>query len=222
MIPRVYAITDREMTGLSHGEQVRRLAAGGIRLIQLRDKTATPREFFREAQDAVRLARRLRVSVIINDRVDIALAVDADGVHIGQDDLPPEKVRALVGPGKIVGCSTHSLEQAIAADRLPLDYIAIGPVFPTLTKSDHEPVVGLELVRRVRQAIQKPLVAIGGITLETAPTVIRAGADAVAVISGILKAEDITQRAREFCQRLEREQEWENGGMGEWGTVRSC
>ncbi|MBI3950509.1 MAG: thiamine phosphate synthase [Acidobacteria bacterium] len=202
MIPRVYAITDRDMTGLSHAEQVRRLAAGGIRLIQLRDKIASPRQFFQMAQDAVRLARELAVSIIINDRVDIALAVGADGVHVGQDDLPPEKAHALLGQGKIVGFSSHSIEQAVAADCLPVDYIAIGPVFPTMTKPDHEPVVGLELVRRVRQAIQKPLVAIGGITLETAPEVIRAGADAVAVVSGILKTGDVTQRAREFCQRL--------------------
>jgi thiamine-phosphate pyrophosphorylase len=202
MIPRVYAITDREMTGLTHAEQVRRLAAGGVQLIQLRDKGAAPREFYRAAQEAMQVARKLGVSVIINDRVDIALAVEADGVHVGQDDLPPESARALLGEGKIVGFSTHSIEQAIAADRLPVDYLAIGPVFATPTKIDHEPVIGVELVRRVREAVEKPLVAIGGIALETAPAVMEAGADAVAVISGILKAKDITQRAREFCQLL--------------------
>jgi len=203
MIPRVYAITDREMTGLPHAEQVRRLAAGGIRLIQLRDKTASPREFYRAAQQAMRVAREVGVNLIINDRVDIALSVDADGVHVGQDDLPPEKVRALVGDGKIVGFSTHSIEQAIAADSLPVDYIAIGPIFPTMTKRDHEPVVGLDLVRQVRHTIGRPLVAIGGISLETAAKVVQAGADTVAVITGLLKAEDITQQARAFCDLLQ-------------------
>lgn len=200
--PRLYAITDRELTGLSHAEQVRRLAAGGVRLIQLRDKTAPPRQFYEDAQAAMRVARQSGVTLIINDRVDIALAVAADGVHVGQDDLPPDKARALLGPGRIIGCSTHNLSQARAADRYPIDYIAIGPVFPTSTKSDHQPAVGLELVRQVRQAVTKPLVAIGGITLETAPEVIRAGADAVAVISGLLRAPDITRRAREFCLAL--------------------
>lgn len=201
-IPRVYAITDRQMTGLTHAEQVRRLAAGGIRLVQLRDKTASPREFYRAAADAVDVAAEWGVQLIINDRVDIALAVGAAGVHVGQDDLPPEKARALLGPGRIVGVSTHSLEQALMADRLPVDYIAIGPIFPTTTKSDHEPVVGLELIRTLRPLIHKPLVAIGGITLETAPQVIGAGADAVAVISDLLRAPDITERAGAFCERL--------------------
>ncbi|RMG53284.1 MAG: thiamine phosphate synthase [Acidobacteria bacterium] len=200
--PRVYAITDRELSGLSHAEQVRRLAAGGIRLVQLRDKTAPPRQFYEEAQHAVRVAHQLGVTLLINDRVDIALAVAADGVHVGQDDLPPDKARAILGPEKIVGLSTHNVQQAREANHYPVDYVAIGPVFPTSTKPDHEPVVGLELVRQVRQVVTKPLVAIGGITLESAPDVIRAGADAVAVISGLLRAPDITVRAREFCLAL--------------------
>jgi thiamine-phosphate pyrophosphorylase len=199
---RVYAITDRELTGLSHAQQVRRLAAGGVRLIQLRDKRASPRQLYEAALEAQRVARQFGVTLIINDRVDIALAIDADGVHVGQDDLPPENARALVGPAKIVGFSTHSVEQAVAADRLPVDYIAIGPIFSTTTKTDHEPVVGLDMIKSVRERISKPLVAIGGITLDRAAAVIAAGADAVAVVSGILSADDITERARQFCQQL--------------------
>jgi thiamine-phosphate pyrophosphorylase len=202
MFPRVYAITDRELTGLTHAEQVRRLAAGGVRWIQLRDKTASPRQFYEAALEAQRVARQLGVTLIINDRVDIALVVDADGVHVGQDDLPPEKARALLGTGKIVGFSTHSIEQAVAADGFPVDYIAIGPIFPTTTKADHEPVVGLEMIKKVREHISKPLVAIGGITLDRASDVMAAGADAVAVLSGILEAENITQQAKKFCRRL--------------------
>ncbi len=201
-LPRVYAITDRRLTGLSHAEQVRRLAAGGIRLIQLREKEASPRDFYFQAREAMAVARELGVTLLINDRADIALAVGADGVHLGQEDLPPENARKLLGPGRLIGFSTHSLEQALEADALPVDYIAIGPVFPTRTKEKPDPVVGIEMVRAVRARIRKPLVAIGGITLETAPQVIAAGADAVAVIADLVGAPDITARAQEYVEVL--------------------
>lgn len=201
-LPRVYAITDCRLTGLSHAEQVRRLAAGGIRLIQLREKEASPRAFYHQAREAVEQARELGVTILINDRVDIALAVGADGVHVGQEDLPPEKARALLGPDRLIGFSTHSLEQALRADALPVDYIAVGPIFPTRTKENPDPVVGLELIAAVRARVRKPLVAIGGITLETAPRVLAAGADAVAVISDLLGAPDITARARQYVEAL--------------------
>jgi thiamine-phosphate pyrophosphorylase len=201
-LPRVYAITDCRLTGLSHAEQVRRLAAGGIRLIQLREKAASPRAFYEQAREAVAVARELGVRLLINDRVDIALAVGADGVHLGQEDLPPEKARALLGPDRLIGFSTHSLEQALVADTWPVDYLAIGPIFPTRTKENPDPVVGVEMVRAVRARIRKPLVAIGGITLETAPRVIAAGADAVAVIADLLSAPDITARARQYVETL--------------------
>jgi thiamine-phosphate pyrophosphorylase len=202
MVPRVYAITDRELTGLAHAEQVRRLAAGGLTWIQLRDKSAPPKEFYDQAREAVAVARHLGVTLIINDRVDIAMAVNADGVHVGQDDLPPEQARRLLGANKIVGFSTHSVEQAVEAASMPVDYIAVGPVFPTTTKENPDPVVGLELIKRLRPQIRKPLVAIGGITLGTAREVIEAGADSVAVISDLLKVPDITARARQYLLGL--------------------
>ncbi len=201
-LPRVYAITDRRLTGLSHAEQVRRLAGGGIRLIQLREKEASPQDFYLQAREAMLIARELGVTLLINDRADIALAVGADGVHLGQDDLPPEKARMLLGPDRLIGFSTHSLEQVLKADTLPVDYIAIGPVFPTRTKEKPDPVVGIEAVRAVRAWTRKPLVAIGGITLETAPQVIAAGADAVAVIADLVGAPDITARARQYVEVL--------------------
>jgi thiamine-phosphate pyrophosphorylase len=201
-IPRVYAITDRRLSGLSHAEQVRRLAAGGIRLIQLREKEASPRDFYWQAREAVAVARELGVTLIINDRADIAMAVGADGVHLGQDDLPPEKARMLLGPDRLIGFSTHSVEQALEADGWPVDYIALGPIFPTRTKEKPDPVVGVETVRAVRARVRKPLVAIGGITLETAPEVIAAGADAVAVIADLVGAPDITARARQYVEAL--------------------
>ena len=201
-LPRLYPITDVRLGGRSHAEQVEDLAAGGATLIQLRDKHTSPREFYDSALAAVNTARRLGVLLIINDRVDIALAAGADGVHLGQDDLPPERVRSLVGPNRIIGFSTHTLEQASAADSLPVDYIAIGPMFETSTKEKADPVVGFELLREIKRRISKPLVAIGGITLERARLVIEAGADSVAVISDLYSTGDAADRAREFFERL--------------------
>jgi thiamine-phosphate pyrophosphorylase len=127
------------------------------------------------------------VQLIINDRADIALAVSADGVHLGQDDMPPDAARKLLGPNAIIGYSTHNIEQAIAATKLPIDYLAIGPIFATTTKTDTAPVLGLDGLTAVRRAIGTfPLVAIGGITHANARQVIQAGADSVAVISAVL------------------------------------
>jgi thiamine-phosphate pyrophosphorylase len=202
-LPRLYPITDTLISGLSHAEQVGRLAEGGATLIQLRDKHAAPRDFYAAAREAVQVARRLGVRIIINDRVDIAAAVGADGVHLGQDDLPPEKARALLGADRIVGFSTHTLEQALAASSAPVDYVAIGPAFRTVTKEKPDPVVGLMAISEIRQRVSKPLVAIGGITLELARSVIEAGADSVAVISDLYSAGDVAARARMYFRLLE-------------------
>ena len=201
-LPRLYPITDARLTGLTHAEQVERLAAGGATFVQLREKHAAPREFYEAALKAVQVARVLGVRIIINDRVDIAMAVDADGVHLGQDDLPPARARALVGANRIVGYSTHNVKQALEADSTPVDYIAVGPVFQTTTKANPDPVVGPELIRELKTRLTKPLVAIGGITLNTAPAVIAAGADSVAVIADLYATGDIAARTREFLHRL--------------------
>lgn len=186
-LPKLYPITDARLSGLSHAEQVRRLSAGGATLIQLREKHKSPREFYREAAEALTVARSLGVRLIINDRVDIALALSADGVHLGQDDLPPAAARDLLGAHAIIGFSTHSLEQATAAARLPVDYIAIGPIFETSSKENPDPIVGLDGLRRVKQSVgQIPLVAIGGIGRENLREVFAAGADSIAVISLLL------------------------------------
>lgn len=200
-IPKLYPITDARLSGLSHAEQVARLCEGGARLVQLREKHLAPREFYVEAEAAVRVARRWGARVIVNDRADIALAVGADGVHLGQDDLPPEAARALLGADAIIGFSTHTVEQARAAARLPVDYIAIGPIFATSSKANPEAVVGLDGLRRVRaQTGALPLVAIGGLTRENARSVLDAGADAIALISGLLAGQppEIARRTREF------------------------
>ena len=202
-LPRLYPITDARLTGLTHAEQVERLAAGGATVVQLREKHAPPREFYEAALKAVQVARALGVRIIINDRLDIALAVDADGVHLGQDDLPPARARALVGANRIVGYSTHNVKQALEADATPVDYIAVGPVFQTTTKANPDPVVGPEFIRELKTRLTKPLVAIGGITLDTAPAVIAAGADSVAVIADLYATGDIAVRTQEFLHRLQ-------------------
>jgi len=199
-LPRIYPITDTSISGLSHSEQIERLAAGGATLIQMREKRASPREFYRMALDAMTIATKLGVQIIVNDRVDIAVAVDADGVHLGQDDLPPERARVLLGKSRIIGFSTHSLEQAIAADSAPIDYIAIGPIFNTASKEKPDPVVGASAISAIKPHLKKPLVAIGGITLDTVSEVIAAGADSVAIISDLLTAKDITQRMRTYFE----------------------
>ena len=205
-LPKLYPITDRRLSGLSHAAQVARLCEGGARLVQLREKHLSPREFYREAEGALKVARSRGVRLVINDRADIALAVGADGVHLGQDDMPPEAARALLGEGAVIGFSTHGVEQAVAAARLPVDYIAIGPVFATQSKENPDPSVGLEGVARVREAVGRlPLVAIGGITQENARSVLDAGADSVAVISALLAPADpaeIARRMGDFIARL--------------------
>lgn len=183
---RLYPLTDRSLSQLSHAEQVECLADQGATLIQLREKLLSPFEFYNETAEAMRVARDRNVKIIINDRVDIALALKADGVHLGQGDLPPEAARRLLGPQAIIGFSTHNPEQARLAANLPIDYIAIGPLFATSTKVASEPLVGLTGLRPVRLVVgQIPLVAIGGITSGNSKDVIAAGADAVAVISDI-------------------------------------
>jgi thiamine-phosphate pyrophosphorylase len=197
-LPKIYPITDTRLSGLTHAEQVERLAEGGATLVQLRDKTASPRDFYDAALLAMEVARRLQVQIVINDRVDIAIAVGADGVHLGQQDLPPERARRLMGDHRIIGYSTHSLEQALGADSAPVDYVAIGPVFQTGTKENPDPVVGLDGVREVRARVSKPLVAIGGITAGRARQVIEAGATSLAIISDLYSTDSIARRFREL------------------------
>lgn len=184
-LPRLYAITDRDLSNCTHEEIVVQLLAGGARLIQLRDKEANARALLDAARACQQLTRAAGAMLIINDRVDVALAADADGVHLGQHDLAIEEARELLGPDKIIGISTHSLEQFRQALETSADYIAVGPVFTTTTKENSDPAVGLELVREAHALADRPLVAIGGITLERAPEVMLAGADSIAVISAL-------------------------------------
>ena len=183
-LPRIYPITDTRLSGLTHTEQVAQLLDGGARFIQLREKHLSPADFYADALEAVRLAHSHGAKIVINDRVDIAIAVGADGVHVGQDDLPPAEARKLLGSHAIVGFSTHSRDQALAAANLPIDYLAFGPVFPTNTKENPDPVVGLAQLSEIRKLLHSlPLVAIGGINERNLSDVIRSGADSAALIS---------------------------------------
>jgi len=197
-LPTIYPITDTRLTGLSHAAQVERLIDGGARFIQLREKHAPAKVFYADAQKALEIARRHGAKIIINDRVDIALALKADGLHLGQDDLPPAKAREILGENAIIGFSTHSVRQAIEAAQLPVDYVAIGPVFTTDTKENPDEPVGLEGVEEVRAAIGDfPLVAIGGISATRAREVFRAGADSLAIIKALLfPAENIAENLK--------------------------
>jgi thiamine-phosphate pyrophosphorylase len=205
-LPKIYPITDIGFSCLSHAEQVERLAAGGATFIQMREKNLPAAEFFAQAMTTVELARRLSVRIIINDRADVALATKADGVHLGQDDLPPDAARRILGNNAVIGYSTHNLDQAERALSLPIDYLAIGPIFATTSKADTEPVVGLEGLRSVvRRVNGVPIVAIGGITFENAHAVIEAGATSVAVISALLGEKDsITERTRQLIDHVAR------------------
>ncbi|HEV2233455.1 MAG TPA: thiamine phosphate synthase [Terriglobia bacterium] len=201
--PRLYAIIDPVQTGQHSPAAVTEvLLAAGVRLIQYRDKRATSHELLQTCRQIADLVREAQGVFIVNDRADVARAVDADGVHLGQDDLPVELARRVLSAGKWVGCSTHILAQVIEAENSSADYIAFGPVFPTHSKENPDPVVGVEGLRKARQATRKPLVAIGGISAENARAAIEAGADSVAVISDLLKAPDIGQRARQFLEVL--------------------
>ncbi len=184
-IPKLYAITDRDLANCSLVEIVEQLLAGGARLIQLRDKTATARELFDAARAARVLTQAAGGRLIINDRVDVALTAEADGVHLGQGDLSVAEAREILGPEKIIGVSTHNREQFESAVASSADYIAVGPVFATTSKENPDPVVGLELLREVRSLTDRPIVAIGGIDRLRAPEVLAAGADSVAVISAL-------------------------------------
>lgn len=172
-------------------------------MIQLRDKATGPRQLLHEARWIARLCRSRGVCFIVNDRLDLALAADADGVHLGQDDLPARDARRLLGADKILGVSTHTLEQAISAAEQGADYLGIGPVFVTATKiTGYEPV-GYETIRQLRAHIDLPIIAIGGITRSNAGEVIQAGATGVAVISSIVGAADIIATTAAFATAIQ-------------------
>jgi thiamine-phosphate pyrophosphorylase len=203
-LPRLYAIINASGGGGRPPSEVgAELLDAGVRWIQFRSKLACAREVYTQGLQLAGLVQSAGGVLIINDRADIGRAVEANGVHVGQDDLHVEMARRVVGPDKIVGVSTHSLEQVREADQSSADYIAFGPIFPTQTKQHPDAVVGLDGLRAARGVTRKPLAAIGGITLERAEMVLEAGADLVAVIGDLLNGPSIGGRAREYLKALE-------------------
>ena len=209
-VERLDAIVDADAAARA-GWPILDLAAayvrGGATFLQLRAKNMSGAAFLATASAIVQLAHRQHARVIINDRADIARLTGADGVHVGQEDLPPAAIRVVAGDVSIVGLSTHTLEQVERAVSEPVSYVAIGPVFGTVTKATGYEKVGLDLVREAaRRAAARglPLVAIGGITLETASSVLDAGATSVAVIGDLLATGDPEARVRAYIERLSR------------------
>ena len=235
VFPPLYAIIDADLLkthlpempeGLMHSLSfAEMMAKSGVELLQYRNKTATSRQLFDVSRAMSEALSRFPVRssadnlqgprFIVNDRADIALLTGAGGVHVGQHDLSVEDARAIVGADRWVGVSTHTIEQLEAADRTSADYIAFGPVFPTATKENPDPVVGLKLLAEARTRTRKPLVAIGGITLERAAETYRAGADSLAVARDLLAAANPAERARAFlaeAARVNRSRPPELGG----------
>jgi len=198
MFPSLYAILDERLLKTPVVKCAADLAGAGVELIQYRAKDLSPRAYFATCSTLAEALANGNARLIINDRPDIAAMVGAGGVHVGQDDLTPDDARKICGSGRWVGVSTHNLEQVRAAAHAPVDYIALGPIFPTSTKKKPDPVVGTSLIREARKLTQKPIVAIGGITLERAPEVFAAGANSVAIIRDLLDVRDPITRAREF------------------------
>ncbi len=198
---RLYPIVDSSFFENTSGlcDFADALVTAGCSLLQYRNKSANAREMLAHARELRRLAGN-RVRLIMNDRADLCLAADFEGLHVGQDDLSPESARRIIGPERWLGVSTHNPEQLAEADKTSADYVAIGPVFATSSKANPDPVIGLEGVRQARTLTRKPLVAIGGITRSTACSVIEAGADSVAVISDLLR--DPRKSAEEFLRLL--------------------
>lgn len=203
VLPRLYVILDRALLTIPETECALRLADAGVRLLQYRHKAASTRELLENSERLSTALISHGVTFLVNDRADVAALSDASGVHVGQEDLGVEAARAIMGLEKLVGVSTHNENQFQHAVATSADYIAVGPIFSTSTKANPDLVVGTDFIRRVRPLTEKPIVAIGGITLDRAAEVIKAGADSIAVISDILRAPEPARRARQYIDLLE-------------------
>jgi thiamine-phosphate pyrophosphorylase len=196
----LYLVTDRNLSGLSHIQTVRRAISAGVKVVQMREKSMSKRDLFKEASQIRILTAKYKVIFIINDYIDIALAVGADGVHVGQEDMPLEDAKKILGRKIFIGVSTHNVKQALDAQNKGADYIGFGPMFQTSTK-DAGMSKGVKALKKIRDRISIPVVAIGGIRHDNAGMVLDAGADMCAVISGILTG-DIRENIRKFMDAV--------------------
>jgi len=200
-LPRIYPITDKLLARKSsHLAILKELRRGGARFVQIRDKYTPPRELLRDLTRCQKYAEKYDMTLIFNDRSDLALSAGLAGVHLGQDDLPPDAARAIIGKKRIIGYSTHTLAQARLTHNLPVDYIGFGPVYATATKTNAGNAAGLKKLAQVCRAASTPVVAIGGIGLEEIRPVLEAGAASAAVISAIMAAENIAEQTEIFFE----------------------
>lgn len=199
---RLYAITGEQFhPGRDLIEVMEEAILGGVDIIQLRDKTSAKPELLRKARALRELTRKHQVTFIVNDHIDVAIEADADGIHLGQGDLPIMEARRIIG-NKIIGISTHALHEAQLAERQGADYIGVGPVFPTATKADVVDPVSVSYVREVAQTIKIPFVAIGGIKLHNVDEVIAAGATRICAVSEIVGSRDVRGTCEAFLSKL--------------------
>ena len=199
----LYVITDEEVAGnLSHAEIAQRAIAGGADVIQLRDKTCGCKELLWIGRDIREITRKTGTLFIVNDRLDVALACNADGVHLGQDDMGVGVARQIAPPGLILGVSVGTLEEAVRAERDGADYVAVSPLFPTTSKNDAGPGYGLKVLQEIRHNVSIPVIAVGGINRNNVNDVIAAGADGIAVISAVVGSPDIMKAAMELREMV--------------------
>jgi thiamine-phosphate pyrophosphorylase len=196
----LYLVTDRELSKIPFYEMIKKAVDGGVTVVQIREKKLSTREFIEEALEVKRIIKE--IPLIINDRVDVALAVKADGVHLGNEDMPVDIARRILGKDFIIGASASSVEEAKEKERMGADYIAVSPVFSTPTKPDAGPPLGLEGIKEMRRVVKVPLIGIGGINKENVLDVIRSGADGVAVVSAIVSSDDPERSAKELRELI--------------------
>lgn len=199
----LYFITDSKLTKKTVLDDVKAAIKAGVKIIQYREKKKPTRLIYKEAKEIKRLCDGNNVLLIINDRIDICQAIDADGVHLGNDDMPYNEARKLLG-NKIIGLTIHNIKEAIQAEKLGADYIGISPIFETKTKLDAGPAAGIKLIEEVKKAVKIPQVAIGGINLENINDVVKAGATSAAVISAIVTKDDVESECKKFIEKLKK------------------
>jgi thiamine-phosphate pyrophosphorylase len=201
-LPPIYPITDKKLANsTNHLRILKELVRGGAKLVQIRDKSTPAQELLRDLRQCVEFAQKKGVTLIVNDRCDLVLSCSAMGVHLGQEDLPPVAARAVLGEGKIIGLSTHSIDQVQKSADLPIQYIGFGPIYDTATKEGAHPAVGLQRLTRACEGSVLPVVAIGGIEIEQVPEILKAGAASVAVISSLMRAENLAFRMQQFLEK---------------------
>ncbi len=198
----LYVITDEEISKKRHEEVAKEAIEGGARFIQLRDKKSSTRRILEAGWRIREITRQAGAVLIINDRVDIALALDAEGVHLGEEDLPVQEARKIMGIGKIIGASSHSIEEALKKQEEGADYVSLGPIFSTSTKKNLPPPLGVEIIREAKKKLRIPLVAIGGIREENIEEILEAGSDGVAMISELLKGESIRDKVKKLREKI--------------------